>query len=101
MADATIPTGPIQIVGTAECIEKPGAVRLDGFPLLVFDGQAIKTEDNGTTVEDLTIAIAGSNRTYESIAAQFGTTANHVAEAIRYAVAAGYAQAAPPTQKDQ
>jgi hypothetical protein len=99
MPDASLPTGPIQIVGSAECIEKPGAVRLDGFPLLVYDGKAIKTEDNGTTVEDLTIAIAGTNRTYESIAAQFGTTSNHVNEALRYAVSAGYAQATTRTEE--
>lgn len=96
MPDATIPTGPIQIIGTAECVARPGTVLLTDFPLLVYApeqyGGYIRTEDNGTTV----LAIAEAyvvNPNINAIATQFATSTAHVADAIRYAIATALAQA--------
>jgi uncharacterized protein (DUF433 family) len=77
-------------------LHKPGAVRLDGYPRLVFapmeHGPGIRTEDNGTPVADIAAAVA-ETPDYEALAAKFQTTPEHVAEAVRYAVETGFASA--------
>ncbi len=84
----------VKLTGNIACLHKPGAVRLDGYPHLVyapiFHGPGIRTEDKGVKVEDIAAEFA-VNPSYEGVAAKFGTTAEHVADAIRYAVAAGAA----------
>jgi hypothetical protein len=83
------PVGGFQLSVTA----KPGAFKLDHvkYPLLVYAplqwGPGIRTEDNGTLVHD--IAVASSTVTdYDALARQFGTTGEHVRQAIAYALEA-------------
>ena len=84
----------VKVTGTAAVLHAPGAVRLDDYPHLVFaplqHGPGIRTEDNGTAVADIAAA-AAETPDYAALAARFRTTADHVADAIRYALAAGYA----------
>jgi hypothetical protein len=100
MADAQLPIGPIQITGTAECVARPNAIKLDAYPLLVFApeqyGKGIRTEDNGTPVSDIAIAYS-VNANAEAIAAQFATGVGHVLQAIQYAFATGLARATQTT----
>jgi hypothetical protein len=100
MADASLPTGPIQIIGTADCVARPGSVRLDDYPLLTFApeqyGKGIRTEDNGTTVAAIAEAFALNPNIY-AIATQFATSVNHVADAIKYSIKIGLAQATTST----
>jgi uncharacterized protein (DUF433 family) len=102
MPDANIDTGPIKIVGTADCVARPGSVRLDEFPLLVFApeqfGLGIRTEDKGVSVAQIAEAFA-VNPNANAIAAQFATTVDHIADAIRYAIATALAQATTPTEE--
>jgi len=97
MPDANIDTGPIQIIGSVECVARPGAVSLDAFPLLAFApeqyGAGIRTEDKGVSVADIATAYA-TNPDANAIAAQFATSAAHIADAIRYAIATAFAQGA-------
>lgn len=85
----------IKITGTATVLHKPGAVKLDGFPLLAFapsqHGPGIRTEDKGVPVADIATEYA-VNPDAEAVAAKFGTTAAHVAEAIRYAAAVKFVE---------
>ena len=80
----------------AEVTHKPGAVRLDGYPLLVYapaqHGPGIRTEDNGTPVADIAVA-AAETPDYNVLARKFKTTPEHVEQAIRYAYAAQQAAA--------
>jgi len=102
MADATLPTGPIAIIGTAECVARPGSVSLDAYPLLTFApeqyGKGIRTEDKGVSVAEIAEAFAVNPNIY-AIATQFATTVNHVADAIKYSIKIGLAQATTPTQE--
>jgi uncharacterized protein (DUF433 family) len=86
----------VKVSGDVAALHKPGAVRLDDYPRLVYapgqHGPGIRTEDNGTPVEDVAGAVA-ETPDYAALAAKFQTTPEHVAEAVRYAVAAGYATA--------
>jgi uncharacterized protein (DUF433 family) len=101
MSDANLDTGPIAIIGTADCVARPGSVSLDAYPLLTFApeqyGKGIRTEDKGVSVVDIATAYA-TNPNAEAIAAQFAISAAHVADAIRYAIATAFAQATTPTQ---
>lgn len=82
----------VKIQGAATALHKPGAVRLDGYPLLTYaprqHGDRICTEDNGTPVEKIASA-AAETPDYEALAKKFKTTPDHVSDAIRYAVEAG------------
>lgn len=65
-----------------------GAVRLDGFPLLVHvpDVSAgVLTEDNHTPVAAIA-ARAAETPDYARLAAAFNTTADHVRQAIAYVI---------------
>lgn len=66
---------------------KPGAPRLDGFPLLAHApaqwGPGVRTEDNGTPVAHIVAAHAGD---FAATAARFGTTEQHVRQAIAYSL---------------
>jgi uncharacterized protein (DUF433 family) len=78
----------VKVVGEASVLHKPGAVRLDGYPLLAYapsqHGPGIRTEDNGTPVADIVTELA-VNPSVQAVAAKFNTTAAHVADAVRYA----------------
>jgi uncharacterized protein (DUF433 family) len=86
----------VRIVGTANVLHKPGAVKLDGFPLLAFSpsqyGPGVRTEDRGVPVEAIATEYA-ANPDAEAVAAKFGTTAAHVADALKYAHAVNFVEA--------
>jgi hypothetical protein len=68
---------------------KPGATRLDGFPLLVYSpinhGPEVATEDNQTPVSTI-CAAAAETPDLERLAAMFKTTVEHVRQALAYAL---------------
>jgi len=80
----------VEVSAKVETLHKPGVVKLDGFPLLVYSptqyGPGIRTEDNGTTVADICNELA-INPAAESVAAKFATTEDHVIQAHNYAIA--------------
>jgi hypothetical protein len=96
MAAALIDLKEIRVTGTATVLAKPGAVKLDDYPLLVYaprqHGDGIRTEDSGAAVAEIATA-AAETPDLAALAARFGTTTNHVVDAIRYALDAGYASA--------
>jgi uncharacterized protein (DUF433 family) len=70
----------------------PGAIRLDGFPLLVHapaqHGPGIRTEDRGIPVADI-VAAAAEQSDHDALAEHFETTAAHVRQALAYSLVAG------------
>jgi len=68
---------------------------LDKFPRLAWmvshprHGSKVFTEDQAATVEDIAMT-ACETPDHEALAARFGTTAEHVRQAIDYALAAGF-----------
>jgi hypothetical protein len=68
---------------------------LDHWPLLAWcpdhagHGSKVFTEDGAATVEDIA-SHACEMADFEALAARFGTTADHAAQAVEYALAAGY-----------
>jgi hypothetical protein len=62
---------------------------IDAHPLLVWTGGEVKTEDGKATAEDIGLA-AMEMPDLDTLAKQFGTTPDHVSQAIDYAVKAGY-----------
>ena len=94
--DVLIDLSGIKCVGEASCVGgKHPDPPLDGFPLLCWcaahpvHGSKIFTEDGAATVEDIAIAAAESPN-LEAVASRFGTSADHVSDAINYAIKAGY-----------
>lgn len=83
----------LKVTGQARVLHKPGAVRLDDYPRLVYAlaqwGPGVRTEDKGVPVEDIARAVAGGASLDEAVA-QFGTTPDHVADAVKYAQATGF-----------
>lgn len=76
----------------AGCLHTPSAVRLDNHPLLVWApmqwGNHIAV-DGGAKVEDIAVAFA-ENPNPEAVAAQFGTVADAVVQAVNYAFEVGF-----------
>lgn len=76
----------------AEVTHKPDAVRLDGFHLLTYApdqwGPGVRTEDNGTPVAEV-VAAAAAEPDHEKVAEKFGTTAEHVKQALAYHLMTG------------
>jgi uncharacterized protein (DUF433 family) len=72
---------------TAE--HREGAVRLDGFPLLAYapdqHGPGVRTEDKGVLVSEI-VAASADQPDHAALAARFGTTADHVKQALAYAL---------------
>lgn len=97
--DIEFPLPEIRLSAELSCLHKPGAVRLDGYPRLVYapaqHGREVRTEDHGVKVSDIVVAFAATPDP-ETVAAAFGTSPEHVAEAVRYAVEAGAAAVASP-----
>lgn len=81
--------------GTCDGGVNPGPP-LHDFPLLAWkhDGhhqhvRSVFTEDQKASVPEIATALAG-NQSVEALAARFGTTPDHVTQAIQYAVQCGY-----------
>ncbi len=96
MADATAVLPKLKIVGTGSCVggrhpEPP----IDKHPLLCWavshpkHGSKVFTEDGAASVEEIAVA-ACETPDYAALAARFGTTADHVAQAVDYAVKAHF-----------
>lgn len=85
-----IPVERIKIALKADVTHKPGAVRLDEYPLLVYaptqHGAGIRTEDRGVPVAKIA-AKAVEMPDHDQLAEHFGTTAAHVKQAIAYVLA--------------
>ena len=84
----------VKVKGTVEVLHKPGAVKLDGFPGLCYApgqwGPGIRTENNGTPVADIATAYSEMSGNTDAVAAKFGVTVDHVVDAVKYAMQAGY-----------
>ena len=84
----------LKIVGEAHCVggTQPDPPVAD-FPLLAWAplqwGEGIHTEDGKASVEQIAKALVELH-SYESVAAKFKTTPEHVEQAVQYAVRAGY-----------
>lgn len=57
------------------------------YPLLVWVGGEVRTEDGKATTRDIVLA-AGAGMPFDVIAARFGTTPEHARQALDYAIAA-------------
>lgn len=92
MSELDINLASLDLDGSARVLHKPGAVRLDDYPLLVYApdqyGPGICTEDNGTPVADICHALA-ETPDLDALAERLGTTPAHVRQAVAYAHAAG------------
>lgn len=77
-----------KVEGVAAVTHKPDARVLEGFPLLVYApsqwGPGVRLEDCGHAVADIAEAFE-SDPDADAVAARFGTTAEHVMDAVRYA----------------
>jgi len=96
MADAAIDLGSLKCIGTADCIGgKHPDPPLDAFPLLAWmvshprHGSKVFTEDGAASVEQIGLD-AATTPSYEALAVKHGTTAEHVRQAIEYALAAKF-----------
>ena len=96
MASGDVDLSGLKCVGLASCVggHHPDPP-LDGFPLLSWmvshpvHGAKVMTEDMAATVEDIARA-ACETPDYEQLAARFRTTAEHVSQAIQYAIKANF-----------
>lgn len=93
MSNLNAELADLKVTGEASVLHRPGAIRLDGYTLLVHapdqHGPGIRTEDNGTHVADLCAALAETPN-LEVVAKRFNTSSSHVEQALAYASAAGY-----------
>jgi hypothetical protein len=96
MAHAIVSLKDYHCTGKAECVGgKHPDPPLDMWPLLVWSpthethGKNVFTEDGAATVADIATA-ACETPDYEALAGKFKTTAEHVAQAVDYAFAAGF-----------
>lgn len=80
----------IKVVGTGSCVGgKHPDPPLDDFPLLAWSGKDVHTEDGRATVEQVSLALC-QTPDYAAIASKFRTTADHVSQAVGYALEAGF-----------
>jgi hypothetical protein len=98
--DAKVDLGSLKCVGEASCLGgKHPDPPLDKYPLLAWSvnhprhGSKVFTEDGKASVEDLALSAAESPNV-EAVAAKFGTTPDHAAQAVDYAIKAGFLGAA-------
>lgn len=86
----------IRVTGKASVLHKPGGVRLDAYPGLVYApaqwGPGVRVECNGTPVEEIVAAVAdaGPEADLHALAARFGCSEAHVVDALLYAREVGY-----------
>lgn len=90
-----IPLDQFRFDGRATVLHKPGAVRLDAYPLLCYApgqwGPGIRVASNGAEVADICAALAESAGNAAAVADRFGVTADEVYQAARYALESGAA----------
>lgn len=83
----------------ARLLDKPSLARLVGYPGLVHAptqwGPGIRTEDGGISAASIVEAYA-ADPDETAVASALGTTPTHVADAVAYAVAVGYASEGTP-----
>jgi len=96
VADAKVDLSKVKVSGTADCVGgKHPDPPLDRFPLLAWavkhprHGSDVFTEDGAASVQTIALA-ACETPDYGALAARFGTTAEHVRQAIDYALTAGF-----------
>lgn len=81
----------VKVSVNASVTHKPGSVRLDGYPLLVYapsqHGPGIWLEDGSASVADVVSAVS-ETPDYDALASKFKTSGDHVRQAVAYAVAA-------------
>jgi hypothetical protein len=91
MAEFNIQLPDMEFAVRGEVLHKPGAIRLDNYPLLVYAptqwGEGIRTEDVGASVEDICLALSEGQGVHD-VAKRFETTPAHVVQAAVYARAA-------------
>ncbi len=94
--DSKISLGALKCVGTASCVGgKHPDPPLDAFPLLAWmvshprHGSKVFTEDGAASVEAIALQVS-TTPSYEALAAEHGTTEEHVRQAIEYALAAKF-----------
>lgn len=93
---AKVDVSNLKLIGNASCMGgKFPDPPLSGFSLLAWSvwhekhGNQVFTEDGAASVQDIAIA-ACETPNYEALAARFGTTTEHVAQAIEYALRAKF-----------
>ena len=96
MASADVNLTTLHCTGEAGCLGgKHPDPPLDAWPLLVWSprheahGDLVFTEDGKASVEAVALAVA-ETPDYDALASRFGTTAEHVRQAVDYALAAGF-----------
>lgn len=93
---ADIELSTLKIAGEASCVGgKHPDPPLDSYPLLTWSprherhGAKVCTEDGKASVEAIALA-AVETQDYDRLASLFGTTPDHVAQAVDYAIEAGF-----------
>lgn len=96
MPSADIFPEGLKCTGKAECVGgKHPDPPLDKYPLLAWmvnhpeHGSKVFTEDGRASVERIALD-AATIHSYQAIADKYGTSPDHVAQAIDYALAAGF-----------
>ncbi len=90
MSGVNISSGAVKTTGSGGCVggaPEPNPPIHD-FPLLVWSDGQVRTEDGRTTVRDIARAYPDDPR-IGTLAARFGTSHSHIAQAVQYAVKAG------------
>lgn len=92
MAEAKVETVKLIAAGVGTCTagDHPNPP-LDDYPLLAwtkdhgkFGYMVVHLEDQKASVEQIALALS-ENSSYEAVASKFGTSADHVDQAARYA----------------
>ena len=93
---AKVDVSNLKLIGSASCLGgKHPDPPLHGMPLLGWQvwhekhGNQVFTEDGAASVQDIAIA-ACETPNYEALASRFGTTPDHVSQAVEYAVRAKF-----------
>ncbi len=90
MSGISIASGSVKASGFGSCTggaQEPNPPIHD-FPLLVCSDGQVRTEDGRATVKDIARAYPDDPRV-GTLAAKFGTSHSHIAQAVQYAVKAG------------
>ncbi len=96
MASGNATLSPYKVIGTGSCVGgKHPDPPIDKHPLLAWmvqhprHGSKVFTEDQAATVEDIALAACETSN-YDVLAARFGTSGEHIHQAIDYALEAGF-----------
>ena len=100
MAGVKVDLDTVRVTGEGSCVGgRHPDPPLDGYPRLAWmvshpvHGSRVFTEDGKASVEQIGLAVAETPN-LDALAARFGTTADHVAQAIDYALKAGFLRSA-------